>query len=61
MPQTQAQLNACMSITYQLPAIAKQLRIANQLKALELKRAADPSVKAPYEWTAEIDRILKAE
>ena len=37
MPQTQAQLNACMSIVYQLPAIAKQLKIANKLKAWELK------------------------
>ena len=63
MPQ--AQLNACLSLTHQLPAIAnqlsaiaKQLKIANQLKAFELKRAADPSLKASYEWIAEIDRII---
>lgn len=59
MPQTQ--LNALLAVSHQLPAIAKQLKIANELKALELKREVDPSVKAPYEWAATIDRILKGE
>lgn len=56
MPQTQAQLNACMSIAYQLPAIAKQLKIANKLKALELKSAGRYSVTPEM-----IDDIMKDE
>lgn len=35
MPQ--AQLNAFLAVSHQLPVIAKQLRIANELKALEMK------------------------
>ena len=35
MPQ--AQLNALLSVAHQLPAIVKELRKANELKALELK------------------------
>lgn len=34
---TQAQLNAFLAVSHQLPEIAKQLRIANELKALEMK------------------------
>ena len=56
MPQHQ--VDFYMTLTRTSKEIAKQLAIANKLKALELKRAADPSVKAPYEWTAEIDRII---
>lgn len=35
MPQ--AQLNALIAVVHQLPAIVKELRKANELKALELK------------------------
>lgn len=35
MPQ--AQLNALLAVVHQLPAIVKELRKANELKALELK------------------------
>lgn len=59
MPQ--AQLNALIAVAHQLPEIAKQLKIANELKALELKRTAGSSVKALYELTAEIDNIMKGE
>lgn len=59
MPEVQ--LDALITVAHQLPEIAKQLRIANELKALDLARAADPTVKAPYEWIAAIDRILKGE
>ena len=57
----QTELNALNSVARQLPEIAKQLKIANELKALELKRAVDLSVKAPYEWNAAIDKIMKGE
>lgn len=35
MPQQQ--LNALITVSHQLPAIAKQLKIANKLKAIEIK------------------------
>lgn len=35
MPQQQ--LNALIAVAHQLPAIAKQLKIANKLKAIEIK------------------------
>ena len=35
MPQ--AQLNALLAIVHQLPAIVKELKKANELKALELR------------------------
>lgn len=57
MPRCQE--NAYISLAYRLPEIVKQLEIANKLKALELKFQIDKSVKAPYEWTAEIDKIMK--
>lgn len=57
MPRCQE--NAYISLAYRLPEIVKQLEIANKLKALELKFQIDKSVKAPYEWTTEIDKIMK--
>ena len=42
MPQ--AQLNALLAIVHQLPAIVKELKKANELKALELR------LKTQYEW-----------
>jgi len=35
MPQQQ--LNALIAVSHQLPEIAKQLKIANKLKAIEIK------------------------
>ena len=35
MPQQQ--LNALIAVAHQLPEIAKQLKIANELKAIEIK------------------------
>lgn len=51
MPQEQ--LNALLAVADQLPEIAKQLRIANKLKAWELKHT--PS----WQHADEIDEILK--
>ena len=56
MPQFQ--VDCYMALTHSSKEIAKQLAIANKLKALELKLQIDKSVKAPYEWTAEIDQII---
>ena len=42
MPQ--AQLNALLAVAHQLPAIAEELKKANELKALELR------LKTQYEW-----------
>ena len=56
MPQTQVDFYQMLTRTSR--EIANQLAIANKLKALELKHQIDKSVKAPYEWTAEIDRII---
>ncbi len=33
----QTQLNALLAVAHQLPEIAKQLKIANELKAIEIK------------------------
>lgn len=40
----QTQLNAMLAIIHQLPTIAKELKKANELKALELR------LKIQYEW-----------
>ncbi len=56
MPQTQVDFYQTLVRTSR--EISKQLAIANKLKALELKRQIDKSVKEPYDWTAEIDRII---
>ena len=42
MPQ--AQLNVLLAVAHQLPAIAEELKKANELKALELR------LKTQYEW-----------
>ena len=42
MPQVQ--LNSLLAIAHQLPAIAEELKKANELKALELR------LKIQYEW-----------
>ena len=52
MPQEQ--LNALIALADQLPEIAKQLRIANKLKAWELKH--EPAL---YDGANEIYKILK--
>lgn len=57
MPQQQ--LNALIALSHCLPVIAEQLRIMNELKAIELKRGMDPSVKAPYEWCKAVDKAMK--
>ena len=58
MPQ--AQLNALTAVAHQLPEIAKQLKIANELKAWELKykhRELGPTQTN----AVEIDKIMKGE
>lgn len=57
---TQFEQNACSSLIYNLPDIVKQLKIANKLKAIELKHNIDKSVKEPYEWTKAIDTALNS-
>lgn len=57
MPRCQE--NACFSLIYQLPEIAKQLKIANKLKALELKLKFHGYVEPVPEWVSEVDKILK--
>jgi len=56
----QIEENAYSSLIYNLPNIAKQLEIANKLKAIELKFKIDKSVKAPYEWTQAVDTALNS-
>lgn len=34
---SQTELNALLAVSHKLPEIAKQLKIANQLKAIEIK------------------------
>ena len=57
MPQTQ--VDALMTIVYQLPELVKQLKIANQLKAWELKKEYCSSLPALYDGSNEIDKIMK--
>lgn len=59
MPQ--AQLNAIITVAHQLPEIAKQLKIANKLKAWELKKEYCSSLPALYDGSDEIDKIMKGE
>lgn len=58
MPQ--AQLNAFIAVAHQLPEIAKQLKIANELKAWELK-IAYREMTPPWNHAKEIDAIMKGE
>ena len=58
MPQVQ--LNALIAVAHQLPEIAKQLKIANELKVWELKlvyRERTP----PWNRADELDKILNGE
>lgn len=57
---TQFEQNAYSSLIYNLPDIAKQLEIANKLKAIELKYKFDKSVKAPYEWAQAVDNVMNS-
>lgn len=59
MPQTQT--NALIAVSHQLPEIAKQLRIANKLKALEIRLTFHGNVEPIPEWVGEIEKILKGE
>ena len=56
MPQQQ--LNALIAVSHQLPEIAKQLKIANELKAWELK-IAYRELTPPWNHAEEIDSIMK--
>lgn len=57
---TQAELNAFVAVAHQLPEIAKQLKIANELKAWELK-IAYREMTPPRHHAEEIDKIMKGE
>lgn len=57
MPQEQ--LNALLTVAHQLPEIAKQLKIANKLKAWELKHEHCGSLPALHDGSDEIYNILK--
>lgn len=47
----QTQLNAMLAVVHQLPAIVKELKKANELKALELRlKALELRLKTQYEW-----------
>lgn len=59
MPQEQ--LNALIVVVQQLPEIAKQLKIANELKAWELKHKYRGSLPALYDGSDEIYKLLKGE
>ena len=56
MPQIQ--LDSLCTIVRQLPEIAKQLKIANELKAWELKLKYK-ELTPPYDHAAQIDAIMK--
>lgn len=57
MPQTQ--LNALLAVAHQLPAIAKELRKANELKALELKIRIQNDWRPSANMLGEIDDIVE--
>lgn len=57
MPQTQ--LNALLAVAHQLPAIAKELRKANELKALELKIRIQNDWRPSTNMLGEIDDIVE--
>ena len=58
MPQQQ--LDALIAVAHQLPEIAKQLKIANELKAWELK-IAYRELTPPWNHAEEIDSIMKGD
>ena len=57
----QTQLNALIAVSHQLPEIAKQLRIANELKALEIRLKFHGNVEPIPEWVGKMEKILKGE
>lgn len=57
MPQIQ--MDAYLTLVRQLPEIAKQMEIANKLKALELKLKFHGMVEPIPEWVSDIDKIMK--
>ena len=58
MPQIQ--LDALMTFVHQLPELAHQLKIANELRAWELKLKYR-ELYEPYRHADEIDKIMKGE
>ena len=61
IPQVQIGALAFGAFVHQLPEIAKQLKIANKLKAWELKKEYCSSMPALYNGSEEIDKIMKSE
>lgn len=64
MPQVQNwKENALIAVSHQLPEIAKQLKIANELKALEirLKFYGNILIEPIPEWIGKMEKILKGE
>lgn len=59
MPQVQ--MNALIAVSHQLPEIAKQLKIANELKALEIRLKFHGNIEPIPEWVGEMEKILKGE
>lgn len=57
MPQ--AQLNALLAVAHQLPAIVKELKKANDLKALELKIRIQNDWHSSANMLGEIDDIVE--
>lgn len=57
MPQ--AQLNALLAVAHQLPAIAEELRKANELKVLELKLRIQNDWHSSENMLGEIDDIVE--
>lgn len=57
MPQ--AQLNALLAVAHQLPALVKELRKANELKALELKIRIQNDWRPSTNMLGEIDDIVE--
>lgn len=60
MPQVQNwKENALIAVSQQLPEIAKQLRIANELKAMELKIRLQNDWSNSKQEITTVDNIIK--
>ena len=59
MPQIQ--VDALVTLVHQLPELVEQLKIANKLKAWELKKEYCSSLPALYDGSDEIGKIMKGE
>lgn len=57
MPQQQ--LNALIAVAHEFPVIAKQLKIANELKALELKIRLQNDWSNSKQEITTVDNIIK--